>query len=291
MKKIESKIEITNDYKKFKKLLGNRKVADSRVRKIINSIEKVGYIINPIIVNENYEVIDGQGRLEALEKLDLPVYYIVQNGIGIKECISMNIQQANWSFLDYIESYATRGNENYIKLHDLIRKYNDFSLSGLATALFGICKFSPNVVIEGKLIIDDDTLEKAKLRLDYVRQFNEPIAKMQVNRCVLKQALLFMTMFDEVDKQNLVEVFYKNATLLDAFHTLKECMQSLEKLYNYKRKNYVYIYTIYDKLARVNERKGIERLMLENSLKKKSEENEIATAEQLKSALSKIIND
>lgn len=287
MKEIKS----TKDYKQFKKLLGNRKVADSRVRKIINSIEKVGYITNPIIVNEKYEVVDGQGRLEALEKLGLPVEYIVQKGIGIKECISMNIQQANWGVIDYVESYSIRGNENYTKLHDLIRRYNDFSLGGLATALYGIGKFSMNVLIEGKLIIDDDTLEKAKIRLDYVRQFNETIAKMQVNRSVLRQALIYMTMFDEVDKDILLETFKKNGTLLEAYHTLRECMQSLEKLYNYKRKNYVYVYTIYDKLARINERKGIERLMLENELKKKSEENEITTAEQLKTALTEFINE
>lgn len=286
MKEIKS----TKDYKMFKKLLGNRKVADNRVRKIINSIEKVGYVTNPIIVNENYEVVDGQGRLEALEKLGLPVDYIIQEGIGIKECISMNIQQANWKIIDYVESYASRGNENYKKLYDLMRTYNDFSIGGLATAIYGICRFSMNLLIEGKLIIDDDMLEIAKIRLDYVRRFNEPIAKMQVNRSVLKQALLFMTMFEEVDKEILLDTFKKNGTLLEAFHTLKECMQSLEKLYNYKRKNYVYIYTIYDKMARINERKGLERIMLENELKKKSEENEITTAEQLQTALTEIIN-
>ena len=62
----------TNNYMKFQILKGNRNVSQSRVNKIIASINRVGYITNPIIVNEHMEVIDGQGRLEALKTLQLP---------------------------------------------------------------------------------------------------------------------------------------------------------------------------------------------------------------------------
>ena len=41
---MEKKIERTNNYKIFKKLKGNRDVAPTRVRKIVESINKVGYI-------------------------------------------------------------------------------------------------------------------------------------------------------------------------------------------------------------------------------------------------------
>lgn len=50
---MEKKIERTNNYKIFKKLKGNRDVAPSRVRKIVESINKVGYVTSPVIVNEN----------------------------------------------------------------------------------------------------------------------------------------------------------------------------------------------------------------------------------------------
>lgn len=81
----------TNKYEIFKQLKGNREVSPKRISKIINSIKEVGYIINPIIVNEKMEVIDGQGRLEALRILKMPVDYIIQDGIGIKECISIKL--------------------------------------------------------------------------------------------------------------------------------------------------------------------------------------------------------
>ena len=92
----------TKDYSKFKVLDGNRAIRDRRVDAIVQSITEVGYVTSPILVNENMEVIDGQGRLAALERLNMPVEYIVQEGIGIEECRQMNIHQSNWTDYDYV---------------------------------------------------------------------------------------------------------------------------------------------------------------------------------------------
>lgn len=286
MKEIKS----TKDYNKFKKLIGNRNVTETRINKILQSIAKVGYISNPIIVNERMEVIDGQGRLAALERLGLPVEYIVQQGVGIDECISMNLHQTNWNLMNYIVSFASRKNENYIKLLKLSRDYNDFNLNALATALFGVAKFHAPIITNGELIISDEALQLATNRMDYVRQLNETIAKMQVNKSTLRQALLYMSMFEEVDKEGFIDQFKKNGLLLKPFHTLRECMQSMEDLYNYGRHKKLYIYTMYDKIARQNEKHGLEKIMLNTSLNKKiNEEDEIKTAEELTKALNELL--
>ena len=64
-------VKSTKNYEMFQKLEGNRPVLERRINKIIASINNVGYITSPIIVNDKYEVIDGQGRLEALKQLKL----------------------------------------------------------------------------------------------------------------------------------------------------------------------------------------------------------------------------
>lgn len=46
-------IKSTNDYSMFKKLKGNRDLTS--VNKIIQSVEDVGYIISPILVNEKWK--------------------------------------------------------------------------------------------------------------------------------------------------------------------------------------------------------------------------------------------
>lgn len=114
-------IKETKDYDMFMTLLGNRdKKSES---KIIDSIQRVGYIISPLIVNEKMEVIDGQNRLAALKALDMPVHYIVQPGLGIEACRQLNIGQTNWMLEDYIYSYAEIGNADYRRLASLIMEF------------------------------------------------------------------------------------------------------------------------------------------------------------------------
>ena len=102
-------VTLEHDLSVFKVLDGNRSVNPGRVDKIAQSIQKVGFIQCPIVVNEKMQVIDGQGRLEACKRLGLPIPYIKIKGVGIDECLAMNINQKNWSSEDYIKSMPTEG--------------------------------------------------------------------------------------------------------------------------------------------------------------------------------------
>lgn len=83
-------IQTTKDYAKFKILEGGRVPTEDRINKLVASIEKVGYIPAPVVVNENMEIIDGACRVKACERLALPVYYIIQKKAGIAESIALN---------------------------------------------------------------------------------------------------------------------------------------------------------------------------------------------------------
>lgn len=100
MDNVIGQIYQTTDYSKFKRLKGNRDVKNAK--KIVDSINDVGYVLSPILVNEKMEVIDGQNRLDALVKLDMPVVYMMQEGIGRKECQALNINQTNWTTEQFI---------------------------------------------------------------------------------------------------------------------------------------------------------------------------------------------
>ena len=162
-------IYTTNDYDKFKKLEGNRDVKGTK--KIVSSINKVGYVLSPILVNENFEVVDGQNRLEALKTLELPVPYIVQKGIGLTECRHLNIGQSNWNTRQFIESYAESGNESYIRLLDLVNDFaRQFSIEGVLCA--AIPKLINNtgggpykLVREGEIFLSAEQYEAARRRL------------------------------------------------------------------------------------------------------------------------------
>lgn len=87
--------------------------------------------ISPIIVNEDMVVIDGQHRLEASKILDKPVEFVIVKGLGEKDIISMNTVQRPWTLVNYIESFANNGLEEYVKLLNLVKEKH---LSSSATA-------------------------------------------------------------------------------------------------------------------------------------------------------------
>lgn len=121
MKKIIANVYEETDYSVFKRLDDNRDVFSRRVEKLIASISE-RYILNPIIVNEKMEIIDGQGRFEARKSMRLPIHYIVVPGATSADCRRMNKYNTRWTQLDYAKSYAKAGNENYIRVLESCNK-------------------------------------------------------------------------------------------------------------------------------------------------------------------------
>lgn len=165
-------IYTTDDYSKFEKLQGNRDVKGTR--KVIKSIEAVGYVLSPILVNEKFQVIDGQTRLEALKTLNLPVPYMIQEGIGLKECRYLNIGQSNWTTRQFIESYAADGNNSYIRLLSLIKdfekmlSFESVMLISLPHLLNGRGGTDYKPVREGKITLTDLDRENTRKKLQSV---------------------------------------------------------------------------------------------------------------------------
>lgn len=125
--KSEEVVYTTTDYDGFIFTDWNRNVSNARVVKMVESIKKVGWLPEPVMVNEKFEVIDGQSRVKALEKLGMPVQFCVRKGVGRAECQALNLFQKNWTTMDYINSYVADGNNTYIWLKEMMSKYKTLS--------------------------------------------------------------------------------------------------------------------------------------------------------------------
>lgn len=118
-------IEKTWDYEKFKLILGNRRVDESKVKEKIKILSESYHLdVFPIVVNENFEIIDGQHRFFACKKMNAPVHYIVKKGLGIDNVQKINTHMYNWSYETFMESYASRGNINYVNLMLFLKKHD-----------------------------------------------------------------------------------------------------------------------------------------------------------------------
>ncbi len=240
------KIERTNNYKGFKRLKGNREVSPTRIRKIVESINKVGYITSPIIVNERMEVIDGQGRLEALEFLGMPVEYIVHKGAGIEECLSMNIHQTNWTIRDYIKSYADRGMQSYIYTQKLIEDFADISILAVIMATQETNKIQKKIY-NGELLVSQRQYELARERLQYLRKCLNEMTYKNGSKSYLEYAILICTTIDEVDLDRLYEKLKERNSIMKNWNSTATCLQSIEDIYNEQLGYPIFIYTEYRK--------------------------------------------
>jgi len=122
MAKVIGQIFEESDYSRFHRLPDNRNVVERRVGKLVASISEK-YILNPIIVNEKMEIIDGQGRYEALKRLGRPIHYLIAEGATSEDCRRTNKYNTKWSTLDFAESYERTGAESYVRLLEVCRKY------------------------------------------------------------------------------------------------------------------------------------------------------------------------
>lgn len=239
-------IQVTKDYSIFKRMEGNREVTARRASKIRKSIEEIGYVPNPIIVNENMEIIDGQGRLEALKSLELPVFYIVVPGLALKDCISMNVNSTKWGVKDYIMSFAETGNEDYKRLLNLIESY-DLPLTTVCCAATGVMQAANSKIKTGHIVLDEEYYRAVDAMLAYVDRFVPIMKEHRIsNKAPVYSALCYCYQLDDVDNERLLQSFERYWHKLTSATATLEVFDAITEIYNFgRRTNKVYITTKY----------------------------------------------
>ena len=228
------KVFTTRDYEVFKRLKGNRDITNKRVAIIKESIAQIGYISNPIIVNENMEIIDGQGRCEALRQLELPVEYRVVNGLGITECRAMNLKPTSWSIGDFIKSYAEYGNENYIRLKAIADKY------GIGYSLpYSLCKNlrksgrrSQDELRNGTLYFDEETAEMVDALCEYLCELKGVQKKIGGRSDVFFGAVGWIAMQPGVDRERLKISIMQQYNTLSPSAKVEPTLKEISEVYN-----------------------------------------------------------
>jgi len=241
----------TRDYSMFKIMKWNREVTMKRAQKIRDSIKRNGYILNPICVNEHFEVIDGQGRLEALRLLGLPVHYYVEVGAGKAECIALNSYNTLWSVRDYIASYANTGNDNYMRLNSLMDEYKVFGLGTVYFAATGTASLQNDVIKHGNVKCSAEMYNEAQRRLEALKKFIPGVQKLQGNQSKAYQAIYFALGCEGVNATKLQERLEAKYSIAPAISNMKQALDALTDIYNFNaRQDRVYLAEAYDKFMR-----------------------------------------
>lgn len=115
----------TTDYDMFSFNEANRPLIKQHVDKLKKAIQERSLLeINPIIVNKQLQVMDGQHRLEAAKQLGVEVFYIITEEDDVMQ--TLNINSRKWSTKDFLRYHATKKtNNDYVFLWEVCQRYED----------------------------------------------------------------------------------------------------------------------------------------------------------------------
>ena len=116
----------TTDYDRFSLIEGNRKSNSLHIRRLKYSMIR-HQLMSIIIVNEKFQIIDGQHRFQACKEANLPIYYMICEGYKLQEVKILNLNSSNWNKTTFLRSYSSLGFSEYQKFEEFMRKFPKFN--------------------------------------------------------------------------------------------------------------------------------------------------------------------
>lgn len=240
--KISAFVFESDRYELLTKLLGNRTIVDKNVQNKKDLLEKNGFkSSNPVIVNTNGQIIDGQHRRMAAEELGINYKFTIDTTIIPEESLQVTIELNNsgkpWTANDYITAYAENGNKEYEKLLNFIEKLGlGFSRGLVIYSGHVLSKEERDSIKEGRF-----TFEEQKAQLGRQRKQEIDILTNLVNLRYKKlvQSDAFIKAYLEITKKEgfqfkIIEAQFEKMryTELDR----KNIVDSLIHVYNIQRR-------------------------------------------------------
>jgi hypothetical protein len=227
----------TSNYSLFTPIYGNRPTNPKHIKEIVESINENGMLKTLVIVNEKFEVIDGQHRLNGAKETGNPVYFIMVNGYTLDQVRALNLNKRNWKNKDYLHGYVEEGVEDYVKLNNFYNKYSsifritDCMLICAETAVLA----TPKKFKQGKYKFGDwEAAEQFVIDLISIRKYYDGY-----NRTGFIRALITA----RKKKGFELDIFLRKLSLQP--HKMVDCgkaheyLEIMEGIYNYKNQNKV----------------------------------------------------
>jgi disulfide oxidoreductase YuzD len=235
-----TKVMYEKNYSKFTLFDNNRDINETHVENLIVSMRKSGQLM-PVVVSPSKEVIDGQHRLKACEKLGIPVSYVVNSSGNSKQIAVMNNTQKGWKNKDFLKHFSHNSHSNsseYKKIEKFFEEYKlPFTvgislLSGYSVGFNAAADRGPMPSFrDGTFKISN--LDKAKLiasRLLKLKSFVPNLVK------IVKFSVAFIkiSQLENFDLKTCYAQIEKNSNKFDKCLNQEDWNEAMVSAYNYK---------------------------------------------------------
>lgn len=229
----------TSDYTIFSSLDGNRIVNPFHVKKLVHSMKEKDLMI-PIIVNEKYQVIDGQHRLAARTNLNLEVPFIICKNYTLDDVHRANANHMKWTQLDFLKGYSEAGNSNYEFMLNLYNENSEnINVSNVLRVTSNICQN-----INGRKFVDGtweiDLFERLAITdiivklVELSKVFGYKAIDAHFVDCYLK-----CSKNPDFDSVRFYEKCSKYKHLMEKSPNISTYLFYFDKIYNYRSKDVV----------------------------------------------------
>lgn len=226
-------IQVTRDYDRFQLMESNREQSRGHVEALKAAFEEMGNLtrVQPILVNERMEIIDGQHRFTACKELEEPIYYTQVSGLGVRDARQMNILHRNWQLADYARSYAIGGDANYQRYLQLLDQHE----FGHSVTLY-YCKGSKakgafREFRQGGFTLTPEEMQQAGERLDKLAAVREHTAI--ADSIPFALAYLNAMNNENFDQNRFLARLERSPHLLTRQAGVPEYLRVIEDLYNH----------------------------------------------------------
>lgn len=225
----------TSDHSIFKKMEGNRDL--HKMASLKKSIKEKGYLMQPICVNKDMEIADGQNRQAVCEDLGIPVYFVIDPDVKLDEAISLNIGQKNWAAKDYITAYEAKGLADYQRLAELCRLFPAYNWKTIMVAAGrtltggGLDKSVKN----GTLKFSNEEYERGAKVMKGLDSYADDIKRFKFygNKQNLQNAIIFAMNSKSVVNDRLRERFNKYGDSIERHvGDMYDAVKKIEEIYN-----------------------------------------------------------
>lgn len=121
----------TKNYDRFNFVSTNRDINNANLKKIEASILDIGVQI-PIVVNQNYDIIEGQHRFIALRKNKMVVPYVMSKNAS-ENFIAKLQESKRWTAEDFCRRLATKGDIDCQLALDTAERWSKLTNKKMAT--------------------------------------------------------------------------------------------------------------------------------------------------------------
>lgn len=237
----------TQDYDLFTFLKGNRIPNPQHIERLRFSLQINGMIPNPLLINKEFEIIDGQHRYEAAKKAGTKLYFIIVD-YKLPQVHAINQDQSNYKIMDYMHGFAETGVESYVILKRFYEKHKVFNPANCVAMLSSVSsnsqylqseKYRPNKQQKNSVTFNEGTWKVRDVELGEQWATNlHRVGKYFAgyNQSSFVSTMIMMFKNPDFNFEDFMKKLHQRPYALTASANRAQYKLKIEDIYNHRRK-------------------------------------------------------